>query len=223
MDTSYRKRAGLIASLGLAIPVATTITYMMTLGGPQRAGYGPGYEGFAAYLTERWSDIVTVWTVESVGFVLCAIAALGLAASQTKGRAAWNAIALGSLGGFVSTAMGISLFKGFGTAGEDHAQLAFTVVNSSFFFFFAGKALTGAGVAGLAVDLFKDGNPLSKLFALIAGLAGVAALAVNIAAAATGTALVMPGGLVGTVATALGVPVAFLVTRSAATSGEEAT
>ena len=53
------------------------------------------YEGFAAYLTERWSDIVTVWTVESVGFVLCAIAALGLAASQAKGRAAWNAIALG--------------------------------------------------------------------------------------------------------------------------------
>ncbi|MEO1656385.1 MAG: hypothetical protein AAFR65_01570 [Pseudomonadota bacterium] len=218
MDNAYRKRAGLAASLGLAIPVATMIVYMITLGGPDESGY----EGFKTYVTERWDDIVTVWTVECVGLVLCAIAAFGLAAEQTKGRAAWNAIALGSLGGFVSTAMGISLFQGFATSAEEHVQLTFTVVNSSFYFFFVGKALTAAGIAGLSFDLFKDGNPLSKIWALVAGLGGVAALAVNLLATTKGMELVFPGGLTGTVATALGVPVAFLVTRSAAASGEEA-
>ena len=222
MDTSYRRRAGLMASLGLAIPVATTLFYMATLGGPEAAGYGPGYAGFEAYVTARWSDIVTVWTTECVGFILCALAAFGLAQSSSKGRAAWNAIAFGSIGGFVSTAMGISLFKGFGTAGEETAQLAFSIVNSSFFFFFAGKALTAAGVAGLAFDLFKDGNALSKVLALVAGLIGVAALAVNIAASATGVQMVIQGGVIGVLATAVGVPVAFLVTRSAPAGGEEA-
>ncbi|MEM7740272.1 MAG: hypothetical protein AAF225_05680 [Pseudomonadota bacterium] len=221
MTTSYSRRAGSVASLGLLIPVATTVTYMLTLGGPDRAGYGPGYAGVEGYFTERWSDIVTVWTIESVGFILCAIASFGLAAAQEKGRAAWNAVALGSLGGFVSTAMGISLFQGFGTAGEDHFPLMVAVLNSSFFFFFVGKALTAAGVAGLAVELLKDGNLASKLLALIGGVVGLGALAINTVAAARGLDLVLLGGFSGTVATALGIPIAFLVTRSAATGSEE--
>ena len=214
MDISERKRAGALASLGLAIPVATTLFYMATLGGPDAAGYGPGYEGFSAYITERGTDIVTVWTVEAVGFILCAIACFGLAAGQGAERAAWNAIALGSLGGFISTAMGISLFPGFGTAGEDHYPLFVAVLTGSFYFFFVGKALTAIGVAGLALGLVRHGNVLSKGLGVVAGLAGLVGFAANLKASATGLEGIMLGGATGVLATAFGALVAFVISRS---------
>lgn len=210
MENSERSRAGLFATLGLAIPVATTVFYMATLGGPA----DPSYATVEAYFTERWSEVVAVWLTESVGFVICAIAAMGLAAQPKAERAAWNAIALGSLGGLLSTAIGIGFFSGFGTAGEANLPLFFSVVNGSFVFFFIGKALTGAGVLGVGLALLKTGGGIGKLLGLLAALSGLIALGANILATGAGLSMVMLGGATGIAATAVGAVAVFVLTRS---------
>ncbi|MEO1043688.1 MAG: hypothetical protein AAFX52_15515 [Pseudomonadota bacterium] len=204
MDIGYRQRAGLVASLGLAIPVATTLTYVAAL----------SEVSTEAYYGARWSDVVSVWLTEVIGFSIGIIAALGLASQNGAEKASWNALALGGLFGILSTAIGIGLFKGFGTAGEEFEALANAIVNISFFFYFLSKMLIGAGIAGIGLELLRRGGLLGKALGLIASLAGVAAAVVNIAAMATGMDLVMPGGVTGTVAGLMGAIAVFVVTRS---------
>ncbi|MCQ8184788.1 hypothetical protein [Parvularcula maris] len=216
-NSAERSRAGIAATAGLLIPVATTAVYMSTLGGPSE----PGYAGFEAYVTNRWSEIVTVWLTETVGFAIGAIAALGLAQQAGSERASWNAVAFGSIAGLVSTAIGIGLFRNFGTAGEANFALTIGVLNLSFFFFFLGKALLGAGAAGLGYALLKRSSGLSKVLGGVSILAGVVALGVNIVAMAQGLALTFPGGLTGTIAALIGAGAAFKLTRSPAAQTEE--
>lgn len=217
MSSSYRRRAGLTAAVGLAIPVATTLYYMQTLGGPSE----PGYAGIESYFTERWSDIVTVWLTESVGFLIGAVAAFGLAAERGSERAAWLAVALGSLGGLISTGIGIGTFQGFGTAGEENLPLFVAVLTGSFWFFFVGKALTGIGVAGLGWALARSGGVVARVVGAAAVLSGLVALVVNLVASARGLQMTFPGGATGVVATAVGAVTAYFLTRSASAGAEE--
>lgn len=212
MLKNERSRAGLFVCLGLAIPVATTAFYMATLGGPDERGP-------AVYFNERWDEIVTVWLTESVGFVIGLVAALGLAMQQGSERASWNAIALGSLGGLLSTAIGIGAFKGFGTAGDEFLPLFSAVVELSFFFFFFGKAATAIGVLGLGVSLIRRRALLGKALGLAAVLTGLAATVLNIIAMGSGLALVMQAGFAGVVATAVGALAALAITRAGADEG----
>ncbi|NRA30974.1 MAG: hypothetical protein HRU11_12035 [Parvularculaceae bacterium] len=188
------------------MPVVTTAAYMTFLG-------GPGEEGPAVYLTERWDDIVTVWLTESIGFAIGIIAALGLAALPGSERASWNAIALGSLGGLLSTAIGIGAFKGFGTNGEEFLVLWRAVVELSFFFFFFGKAATAFGVFGLGVELVRRAGALGKVLGVVAVLAGLVGGVLNIVAMGSGLSLVMQAGFAGVVATAVGAVAALVLTR----------
>ncbi|MEM6913160.1 MAG: hypothetical protein AAF511_04200 [Pseudomonadota bacterium] len=203
MDSGYRKRAGLMASVGLAIPVVTTLTYMLALSALSTD----------AYYNERWSDVVSVWLTEVIGFAIGMIAALGLASQPGSEKATWNAVACGGLFGIVSTAIGIGLFKGFGTAGDQFDDLTNAIVNLSFFFYFLSKSLIGAGIAGVGVELLRRGAFFGKAVGLLAGLTGLAAVVVNVAAMATGTELVMPGGVTGTLAGATGAVAVLVVTR----------
>ncbi|MEM9839514.1 MAG: hypothetical protein AAF830_10230 [Pseudomonadota bacterium] len=216
MNTSERKRAGLAVTAGLAIPVATTAVYMATLGGPSE----PGYQGFETYMNTRWTDIATVWTTEAIGFAIGIVAALGLAAQRGSERAAWNAIALGSLGGMLSTAFGLGMFKQFGTAGEEFFPLFMGVLNISFWFFFFGKAATAIGVAGLGVALLR-GGVLAKLLGLVSAIGGVIAFGMNVYAMATGLTFIVPAGAAGVAATAIGALAALVLTRSSPPLTEE--
>ena len=215
MWNNERARAGLFVCLGLAIPVATTAAYMTFLGGPDERGP-------AVYFNERWDEIVTVWLTESIGFAIGIIAALGLAAQPGSERASWNAIALGSLGGLLSTAIGIGAFKGFGTAGEEFLPLFGSVVELSFFFFFFGKAATGLGVLGLGIELIRRSGVVGKLIGALAALAGLVGGVLNIIAMGSGLSLVMQAGFTGVLATAAGVLAAFVLTRSAPAGAEKA-
>ncbi|MEM9810813.1 MAG: hypothetical protein AAF788_06265, partial [Pseudomonadota bacterium] len=150
MSRAYRRRTGSMVALGLAVPVATTIVYMLALG-------GPGEAGPVVYFTERWNEIVAVWLTESIGFTIAIIAAWGLAAEARHERASWNMIALGSLGGLLSTAIGIGAFQGFAANGDQFLPLLGAVVNLSFVFFFFGKAATALGVLGLGLILLRQG------------------------------------------------------------------
>ncbi|NNU17631.1 hypothetical protein HK107_14965 [Parvularcula sp. ZS-1/3] len=213
MTNSYRSRAGLAATAGLAIPVITTAAYMTFLGGPDERGP-------AVYFTERMDDIITVWLTETVGFAIGIIAALGLAAQAGAERASWNAIALGSLGGLLSTAIGIAAFPGFATNGEQFLPLFMAVLNLSFFFFFLGKAATALGVLGLGIELVRRGGGIGKVVGLLAVLAGLVGGAINIVAMGSGLDLVMPAGLTGVIATVVGAVAAFLITRQAPQGAE---
>lgn len=214
--TQERSRAGLAATAGLAVPVATTLVYMATLGGPSE----PGYAGFEAYVSTRWGEIVTVWTTETVGFAIGIIAALGLAAQPGSERAAWNAIAVGSLGGLLSTAFGIGMFQQFGTAGEDHFPLFMGVLNISFWFFFFGKAMTSIGVAGLGIALFRRPG-IGKVLGVLSILFGLAGFGANLIGMATGLTFIMQAGTAGVAATAVGALAAFALTRSAPAGADE--
>ncbi|MEO1043689.1 MAG: hypothetical protein AAFX52_15520 [Pseudomonadota bacterium] len=217
MELSYRKRAGLAAAVGLAGPVVTIIYYMATLGGPE----GNSYEQVSTYFTERWPELVSVWLTENVFLFIGAVAAMGLAAGRGAERAAWNAIALGSVMAVLSNTLAIGMFRATGTIGEEFLPVFRAVLNASFFLFFLCKAAVAIGVAGLSWSLVRSGGALGKIIGLIVFLVGLAAFAVNLVAMARGLELVVPGAFTGSVAAALGALVAFLVTRSAPAGSEE--
>ena len=217
MGSAYRRRAGLTVTIGLAGPVATIIYYMATLGGPE----GSSYEQISTYFTERWPELVAVWLTENVFLFIAAVAAMGLAAERGAERAAWNAIALGSVMAVLSNTLAIGMFRATGTIGEEFLPIFQAVLNASFFLFFFCKAAVAIGVAGLSFALVRTGGAFGKIIGLLVMLVGLAAFLVNLVAMARGLALVVPGAFTGSVAAALGALVAFLVTRSAPAGSEE--
>lgn len=143
-----------------------------------------------------------VWSLEAVAFL--AITVLALVAMLQKGSLtlAFAAIAMGSLLNVLQVGMGLTMFAPLSDAGEALAPVYEVVVAAAFFLYFAGKLLFGfaAIVAGM---ILLRGTGSARVVAVLAAVAGLAAILVNLGGIVVGMPWLYAAGAAGTLATLL--------------------
>lgn len=176
----------LLAAMLLSV-VATQIFYIAVVSGSENAD------------TLR----MLVWTWEAIAFSLAAVSAFVLTARSPVAAGAFAAIALGSATNVIQVGMGLAEF-GPARGSEDGAVFG-TVIAGAFFLYFHGKALFGLAAIILGAMSFRNMGGAAKIVGVLAALAGLASVAINIYAMANGmgaeNANVQPAGAAGTAAT----------------------
>ena len=143
-----------------------------------------------------------VWTTEAVAFLGISIFALAGLARGHAHPAVWGAVALGGILNVIQVGMGLAMFGPLSEAGETMAPAFQSILAGAFFLYFAGKFLFGFAAVALGLDAVKDASTVAKVIGGLALLAGLAALATNLAAMA-GYDLMFQAGGAGTAATLL--------------------
>ena len=193
MSISFRS-AGTAVGIGLIVSVLTQAAYMAFLG-------GPGKEGMAAYMINRWTDIAMVWTTEVAAFSVIAVAGIVAAIRGAPVGTAWVALAIAALFNALQAGIGLSLFKPLALAGADFSAITTAVVAGAFFFYFLAKAMIGCAAVGFGLLLLKSASMPMKALAAIGIITGLAAAVINIAALPQGMTLTFMAGASGTLAT----------------------
>ncbi len=143
-----------------------------------------------------------IWTTEAVAFLGITVLALAALAQHSKLAPAWAAIAASGVLNVVQVGMGLAMFGPLKDAGEAMAPAYEAVVAGAFFLYFAGKWLFGLAAILVGAAMLR-GTGLAKAAGILAILAGLAAMAVNLLGMATGMAWIFPAGATGTAATLL--------------------
>lgn len=146
------------------------------------------------------------WTVEAALYLAMAVAALLLAIRSPSVQLAASAVVVGALCNVVQLVIGIAMFAPLADAGPEYRPVYDAVHASAFAFYFAGRAMFGLAAIGLGL-LFVWGTGSTRLVGAALAVAGLAAVAVNAVALATGETLILQAGATGTIA-ALGVGLA---------------
>ncbi len=182
MHIDSRKAAQIVA-IALLVTVITQIAYLVLEAGGQ---------SHIAY---------PIWRTEAV--LALVVAVLGFALFSRDAIVGGCLVAGGTFNLF-QTGMGLTMFYQLGYGGEGAPEPAFfAVLGFSFFLYFAAKAALGIAALVLGVDLWRGRAGLWRWLGLLAALAGVAGLALNLWAMAMGMAAVFIAGAAGTVATFL--------------------
>lgn len=143
-----------------------------------------------------------VWSLEAVAFL--AITVLALVAMLQKGSLAlaFAAIAMGSLLNVLQVGMGLTMFAPLSDAGEALAPVYEVVVAAAFFLYFAGKLLFGFAAVVAGMTLLR-GTGSARVVAVLAAVAGLAAILVNLGGIVVGMPWLYAAGAAGTLATLL--------------------
>ncbi len=165
-------------------------------------------------IVEGWPLRSTIWTIELLLFSIIAATGFASLARTSQLHLAWSAIAIFGLINIVQAGIGLSMFLPATEAGEDFAALWDTVLAGAFVFFFLAKVFIGFAAMAFGLRLFRGQTSLIKGIGIVTGIAGFAAIVLNIAALPQGLAFVLPGGASGTLATLLLAVAIWLNTRS---------
>jgi len=141
-----------------------------------------------------------IWTTEAVAFLGIAILALVGLARAGSHPAVWAAVALSGALNVIQVGMGLAMFGPLSEAGEAMAPAFQAILAGAFFLYFSGKFLFGLAAVLLGLDAVKDASIVAKIVGGLGVLAGLAALATNLAAMA-GYELMFQAGGAGTAAT----------------------
>ena len=193
MQTTFT-RAAQIAAIALLAAVVTQVIYIVISNG---GGTPP-------------RDII--WSVEVILFVTTAIAGLALLPARP---AIGAGIAVGGTLNTVQAGMGLVMFGPLGEAGDALAPVFGAVLGMAFLLYFAAKIALGVAAVAAAASLWAT-KGLGKIIGALAGLTGLAAIAINTAAIFPATDLTFPAGAIGTVATAF-LALALFVVKSPST------
>ena len=193
MQTTFT-RAAQVAAIALLAAVVTQVIYIVISNG---GGTPP-------------RDII--WSVEVILFVTTAIAGLALLPARP---AIGAGIAVGGTLNTVQAGMGLVMFGPLGEAGDALAPVFGAVLGMAFLLYFAAKIALGVAAVAVAASLWAT-KGLGKIIGALAGLTGLAAIAINTAAIFPATDLTFPAGAIGTVATAF-LALALFVVKSPST------
>lgn len=143
-----------------------------------------------------------VWSLEAVAFL--AITVLALVAMLQKGSLtlAFAAIAMGSLLNVLQVGMGLTMFAPLSDAGDALAPVYEVVVAAAFFLYFAGKLLFGFAAIVAGMTLLR-GTGSARVVGVLAAVAGLAAILVNLGGIVVGMPWLYAAGAAGTLATLL--------------------
>ncbi len=175
-------RAATIIALALLATVATQIFYVGVV--------GPADDEVLRRIT---------WVSEVGLYSIVTLAALPLIARETT-PLVWSAVAVSGLVNVLQLGIGLAEFGPAGEAGDPKVMAS--VLGGAFFLYFHGKAMIGVAAMGAGLGVFVGGTGWRKALGLLAILAGLAALTLNLFGIAAGMAWVMPAGASGTAATA---------------------
>lgn len=185
----------------LLVSVVTQLLYMALLG--------------EVGIVEGWPLRSSLWTIETLTFALLASAAIAALAHDPGRWMIWSTLAVAGIFNALQAGFGLGMFLPASEAGESFAPVMQTILSGTFLFYFLGKALIGLAGIGLAMALFGRPRMATKAVAVVAGLTGLAAFVINVAAMRQGTTLVFPAGAAGTAAALMVAIAIFLAPRSA--------
>ncbi|GAB5488724.1 MAG: hypothetical protein Pars2KO_22940 [Parasphingorhabdus sp.] len=188
MEQAQQKLSKIVA-VSLLLTVVSQIVYMAAL-----SDVG---------IVEGWPLRSTIWTIELLLFSIIAATGLTSLARTSQLHLAWSAIAIFGLINIIQAGIGLSMFLPATEAGEDFSALWDTVLAGAFVFFFLAKVFIGFAAMAFGLRLFRGQTSLIKGIGIVTGIAGFAAIVLNIAALPQGLAFVLPGGASGTLATLL--------------------
>ncbi len=182
MELQHR-RAGQIVAAALIVTVVTQLAYLaLDASGKSHIAY-------------------PIWRTEAVAGLVVAV--LGLV-YLSRNALIGGCLVAGGIFNLFQTGMGLTMFYQLGYGGEGEPDPAFfAVLGFSFFLYFAAKAALGIAALVLGLDLWRGRAGLRRWLGLIAALAGIAALALNLWAMAVGMGAVFFAGAAGTAATLL--------------------
>ena len=144
------------------------------------------------------------WFTELLAFSVVAIFAHALAARRPLQAVLWSTIALSGAFNVLQVGMGLSMFAPAMEVRESLPELFGAILAGAFFFYFLAKLLIGAAAISLGLDAVRSsGSGLAKGIGGVAALAGLAAIALSLAAMVDSEAWTIAAGGAGTAATAL--------------------
>ncbi len=163
-----------------------------------------------------------IWTAEAAAFLGISAFALAAMAHSRRHAAMWAAIAVGGMLNVIQIGMGLTMFVPLSDAGETMAPAFSAVLAGAFFLYFAAKFLFGGAAIAVGLTLMRSAGGAGKAIGVLAGLTGLAAMAANLYAMATGMDAVFPAGAAGTAATAF-LALAIIATNRAGSGGRDRT
>lgn len=169
-----------IAATALIVTVATQIIYIMVsnLGGtPNRP---------------------MIWSTEVLALIAIAISGLALVHARPVLGAG---IAVGGVLNVIQAGMGLVMFPPLLEAGEAMTPAFSAVLALAFLLFHAGKVAFGVAAIAIARELWSGADGFAKIVGALAGLSGLVALVLNVAAIVPDMDLTYPAGAAGTAAT----------------------
>ncbi|WP_271078621.1 hypothetical protein [Aurantiacibacter sp. MUD61] len=153
-----------------------------------------------------------LWGIETVTFAFMAIAGLALLPARPLIGAG---IAAGGIFNTIQSGMGLVMFGPLMDGGEALAPVFGAVLSMAFLLYFAAKLAIGFAALAAALCLWGS-KGIAKIVGALTGVAGLAAMALNIAAIFPATDLTFPAGGAGTAAAALLALSLFFVKRPSA-------
>lgn len=174
-------RAAQIAAITLIATVVTQMIYIAI----SRTGAEPP------------RDII--WSLETIVFVVSAIAGLALCSARPV---IGSGIAIGGIFNTIQAGMGLVMFPPLMAGGDALSPVFTAVLAMAFVLYFAAKIAIGVAGIAAAVLLWPTGGA-GKIIGTLAGVTGLAAVALNTAAILPATDLTFPAGAAGTAAAAL--------------------
>ena len=174
-------------SIMLLLTVASQLLYTATL-----SGVG---------LVEGWPLRSTIWTAEILLFSGIAIASIIGLVRSSEMQLGWAALFVAGLINMVQSGIGLSMFIPATNAGEDFAPLMGTVLAGSFLFYNLAKAILGVAALVFGLQLFRTNKSVGRVIGLLSVIAGVVAIALNVAAVHLGLGKVSLAGASGAIAT----------------------
>ena len=171
-----------VAATAMIVTVATQIIYITV----SNMGATPDRE--------------VIWSIEVLAFLTMCISGLALLPARPVLGAG---IAVGGILNVIQAGMGLVMFPPLLEAGEALAPAFSAVLAVAFLLFHAGKVAFGVAAIAVARELWSGGERVAKIIGALAGLGGLAAVALNAAAIFPQTDITYPAGAAGTVAALL--------------------
>ena len=181
MNISSRRSAQIVAGLLIAIVVMQAV-----------------YFGFSSVDGEI--NRAVIWTTEAVAFLGIAVFALVCLVRRADLQLVWAAITVSGVLNLVQAGMGLAMFAPLREAGDAMAPAYQAILAGAFSLYFAGKFLFGTAAIVVGPGLLS-GSTAGRIVGISTALAGLAAMAVNLAAMGIGMTMVFAAGATGTVAT----------------------
>lgn len=177
MTTSFTRTAQL-AAIALFATVVTQVTYITI----SNLGLEPNRQ--------------VIWSLEVLIFLVIGIAGLALLPARPLVGAA---VAVGGILNTIQAGMGLVMFPALADTGAAFGA----VLSMAFLLYFAGKVAFGVAAVAGGLLLWSECDGATRVMGALAVLAGVVAIAVNVAAIALEANLTMIAGAAGTLAALL--------------------
>ena len=182
------KTPSLVGAVGAALllTVASQIFYITVVSGSENEMLRP-----------------LTWFTELFAFAAVSILALSLGVRRPEQSVLWAAIGVSGILNLLQVGMGLSMFAPAMEANESEPQLFAAILAGAFFLYFLAKLIIGAAALGVGASLARNGSGWGKGIGLLAAIAGLGAIGLNLLAMMDAKAWTFPAGGAGTAATAL--------------------